>query len=197
MVVLQIARAMYNDADIYIFDDVLSALDAHVGKHVFENCVGELRAAGKTVVMATNQLQVLPRSDQVVFVKHDDKTKEGRLGNVGTFSELMQEEDFALLMKEVGISEADFDDSPMGSPPSAKDDIEGNRKEGSDGKEETKDGDLVEEEEREEGEVAWSVYWGYLKAAKAQYLFVFTIALYACRIAHCFTRCGLSSEIQD
>jgi ABC-type multidrug transport system ATPase subunit len=190
---------MYNDADIYIFDDVLSALDAHVGKHVFESCVGELRAAGKTVIMATNQLQVLPRSDQVVFVKHNDDTKEGRLGNVGTFSELMQEEDFALLMKEVGISEADFDDSPMASPtstPSSKDNVK-DTKEDSDGKGEAKDGDLVEEEEREEGEVAWSVYWGYLKAARAQYLFVFTIALYARRIVRFLTPSGLSSEVHD
>ena len=170
---------MYNDADIYIFDDVISALDAHVGKHVFECCIGELRAAGKTVIMATNQLHVLPRSDQVVFVKHDDETKEGRLGNVGTFRELMQEEDFALLMKEVGISAADFDNSPMASSsstPSSKHDVAKEHKENSDGKGEAKDGELVEEEEREEGEVAWSVYWGYLKAAKAQYLFVFTIA---------------------
>jgi len=172
---ISIARAMYNDADIYIFDDVLSALDAHVGKHVFDCCVGELRAAGKTVIMATNQLQVLPRADQVVFVKHDDETKEGRLGNVGTFTELMKEADFAKLMKEVGISADDFDNSPRASPastPTSKEDQES----ASGGKGKKEDGDLVEEEEREEGEVAWSVYFGYLKAAKAQYLFVFTIA---------------------
>lgn len=76
---VSIARAMYNDADIYILDDVLSALDAHVGKHVFDHCVGELRAAGKTVIMATNQLHVLPKSDMVIFLKHDDETKEGHV----------------------------------------------------------------------------------------------------------------------
>ena len=98
-------------------------------------------------------------------------------------------------MKEVGISAADFDDSPMVSPTSTPS-SHNNVKEDSDSKGEAKDGDLVEEEEREEGEVAWSVYWGYLKAAKAQYLFVFTIALYALRTAHVVI-CGLSSEFLD
>jgi ABC-type multidrug transport system fused ATPase/permease subunit len=37
---ISLARAVYNDADIYILDDPLSAVDAHVGKHIFENVVG-------------------------------------------------------------------------------------------------------------------------------------------------------------
>ena len=101
----------YNDADLYVLDDVLSALDAHVGKHVFENCIGELRSRGKTVLMATNQLHVLPRSDLVILVKNDAEAREGWLSNVGSFEQLMADTDFAKLMEEVGISEADFQPS--------------------------------------------------------------------------------------
>jgi ABC-type multidrug transport system fused ATPase/permease subunit len=48
---ISIARAMYNDADIYVFDDPLSALDAHVGKHVFEECMSKLREQVKLLRM--------------------------------------------------------------------------------------------------------------------------------------------------
>jgi ATP-binding cassette subfamily C (CFTR/MRP) protein 1 len=37
---VSLARAVYNDADIYFLDDPLSAVDSHVGKHIFENVIG-------------------------------------------------------------------------------------------------------------------------------------------------------------
>ena len=37
---VSLARAVYNDADIYLMDDPLSAVDSHVGKHLFRNVVG-------------------------------------------------------------------------------------------------------------------------------------------------------------
>jgi ABC-type phosphate transport system ATPase subunit len=43
--------------DIYLLDDPLSAVDSHVGQHIFENCIkGTL--ADKTIVFVTHQLQV-------------------------------------------------------------------------------------------------------------------------------------------
>ena len=56
---ISIARAVYSDADVYFFDDPLSALDAHVARQVFETCV-RTALAGKTRVMVTNQLHFLP-----------------------------------------------------------------------------------------------------------------------------------------
>lgn len=37
---VSLARAVYNDADVYLLDDPLSAVDSHVGKHIFENVIG-------------------------------------------------------------------------------------------------------------------------------------------------------------
>ena len=37
---VSIARSLYCGADIYLFDDPLSAVDAHVGKHIFDNVIG-------------------------------------------------------------------------------------------------------------------------------------------------------------
>lgn len=52
---VSIARALYNAYDIVLLDDPFSALDAHVGKHVFENAIkGSL--AEKTRVLVTHAL---------------------------------------------------------------------------------------------------------------------------------------------
>ena len=37
---ISLARAVYNNADIYLLDDPLSAVDAHVGKHIFDHVIG-------------------------------------------------------------------------------------------------------------------------------------------------------------
>lgn len=52
-----LARAVYAAADVYLLDDPLSAVDVHVGRHIFEDCIcGEL--AGKTRLLVTHQVQV-------------------------------------------------------------------------------------------------------------------------------------------
>lgn len=57
---VSLARAVYADADVYLLDDVLSAVDAHVGEHIFKHCVrGMLR--DKAVVMVTHQVPAFCR----------------------------------------------------------------------------------------------------------------------------------------
>ncbi|CAI7915911.1 unnamed protein product, partial [Closterium sp. NIES-53] len=56
---ISIARAVYSDADVFFFDDPLSALDAHVAKQVYDTCV-RTELAGRTRIMVTNQLHFLP-----------------------------------------------------------------------------------------------------------------------------------------
>ncbi|KAF3450335.1 hypothetical protein FNV43_RR06415 [Rhamnella rubrinervis] len=78
---VSMARAVYSNSDVYIFDDPLSALDAHVARQVFDKCIrGELR--GKTRVLVTNQLHFLSQVDRIIVV-HEGMVKED-----GTFEEL-------------------------------------------------------------------------------------------------------------
>lgn len=58
-----LARAMYADADLYLLDDVLSAVDSHTAAHLLEHCLLPLKAAGKAVLLATNALQVRGNRD--------------------------------------------------------------------------------------------------------------------------------------
>lgn len=62
-----LARACYQPADVYLLDDPLSAVDAHVGKHIFEHCIRGL-LGGSTRILVTHQQQYLAAADLVVIV---------------------------------------------------------------------------------------------------------------------------------
>ncbi|KAM3567633.1 hypothetical protein VYU27_010226, partial [Nannochloropsis oceanica] len=78
---LALARAVYSDADVYLLDDPFSALDAQVGRQVFESCLRDSQGplAGKAVLLVTNQLQFLPFVDKIVVMGR----VEGGGGDVG------------------------------------------------------------------------------------------------------------------
>ncbi|XP_032364060.1 multidrug resistance-associated protein 9 [Etheostoma spectabile] len=80
---VSLARAVYSDRDIFLLDDPLSAVDAHVGKHIFEQCIkGELQ--GKSIILVTHQLQYLEFCDEVLVLK------DGAVQETGSHVELMK-----------------------------------------------------------------------------------------------------------
>lgn len=97
---VSIARALYADRDLYVFDDPFSAVDSHVAKHLINVAVGKfLRSRSKTAFIITNQLQFLHVADHIVFLKG------GRVAEQGTFEELMANgSDFKQLVKEFGLA---------------------------------------------------------------------------------------------
>ncbi|KAF7996689.1 hypothetical protein HCN44_002335 [Aphidius gifuensis] len=78
---INLARAVYADAPIYLFDDPLSAVDAHVGKHMFEECI-EKYLKGKTRILVTHQIQFLRNVDKIIVMK------EGKIEAEGSYDEL-------------------------------------------------------------------------------------------------------------
>ena len=80
---VQLARAVYKDADIYLLDDPLSAVDAHVGEHLFRECIRK-RLAGKTRVLVTHQVHLLSQCDHIIVLV------DGKIKAQGSFAELQR-----------------------------------------------------------------------------------------------------------
>ncbi|XP_029303230.1 LOW QUALITY PROTEIN: multidrug resistance-associated protein 4-like [Cottoperca gobio] len=80
---VNLARAVYQDADIYLLDDPLSAVDAEVGRHLFEQCICGL-LKNKCRILVTHQLQYLHAADHIVVLK------EGRVMVEGSYNELQR-----------------------------------------------------------------------------------------------------------
>uniref|UniRef100_A0A8D3CPM7 Cystic fibrosis transmembrane conductance regulator n=1 Tax=Scophthalmus maximus TaxID=52904 RepID=A0A8D3CPM7_SCOMX len=91
---VNLARAVYQEADIYLLDDPLSAVDAEVGRHLFEQCICGL-LKNKPRILVTHQLQYLQAADEILVLK------EGFMVAKGTYTELQQcGVDFTSLLKE-------------------------------------------------------------------------------------------------
>lgn len=67
---INLARTVYREADIYLLDDPLSAVDTHVGKHLFQECIVDF-LKGKTRVLVTHQLQYLKMADIVLVLNQE------------------------------------------------------------------------------------------------------------------------------
>ncbi|XP_024167129.1 putative ABC transporter C family member 15 [Rosa chinensis] len=81
---IQLARAVYNDADVYILDDPFSAVDAHTGTHLFKKCILQ-ELSEKTVIYATHQLEFLEAADYILVVK------DGQIAQSGTYEKLIED----------------------------------------------------------------------------------------------------------
>ncbi|XP_014467791.1 PREDICTED: multidrug resistance-associated protein 4-like [Dinoponera quadriceps] len=65
---INLARALYRQSDIYLLDDPLSAVDAHVSKYLFHECI-EKYLAGRTTILATHQLQYIKDVDGIILLE--------------------------------------------------------------------------------------------------------------------------------
>lgn len=80
---INLARAVYKEADIYLLDDPLSAVDAHVGKHIYQECVQQF-LKNKICILVTHQLQYLKDVGHLVLMYH------GSVEGQGTYAEVKE-----------------------------------------------------------------------------------------------------------
>lgn len=82
---VSLARAVYNNADVYLLDDPLSAVDSHVGKALFEKVIGnEGLLKNKTRILVTHGVHWLPNVDRIIVMNG------GTISEMGTYEELLQ-----------------------------------------------------------------------------------------------------------
>merc|ERR1739838_611558 len=105
---VSIARAVYQNADIYLFDDPLSAVDAHVGRSIFDNVISaDGVLAGKTRLLVTHGISYLPNVDKIIVLV------DGRVSEMGSYDELIGKQgDFADFIKNHTFDDGDSDDNP-------------------------------------------------------------------------------------
>ncbi|XP_059668430.1 ABC transporter C family member 2-like [Cornus florida] len=163
---ISMARAVYSNSDVYIFDDPLSALDAHVGRQVFEKCIKE-ELRGKTRVLVTNQLHFLSQVDRIILVH------EGMVKEEGTFEDLSNNGMlFQKLMENAGKMEEYVEEKEEGekidqqtSKPVANG-ITSDLPKDASHTDKRKEGKsvLIKQEERETGVISWKVLKRYKDA---------------------------------
>ncbi|XP_015127764.1 multidrug resistance-associated protein 4 [Diachasma alloeum] len=168
---INLARAVYQKADIYLFDDPLSAVDAHVGRSLFEECFMKY-LADKTRILVTHQVQYLKDVDFIVMLNRGVVEKQGRFHDFGL-------DDFALLhlddapepeekQKEIGTDNGEV---PQLSQMSYFSGIDNDENEEGDEPEET-------EELMAKGKISRSLYWKYFKSSGSYFLlFMFFVFL--------------------
>ena len=83
---ISLARAIYREADIYLLDDPLSAVDTHVARHLFEHCMRHF-LAGKCVILVTHQLQLAKLCDMVCLLSMGCVAHFGKFNDIPKYSE--------------------------------------------------------------------------------------------------------------
>ncbi|GMH35448.1 hypothetical protein BSKO_03316 [Bryopsis sp. KO-2023] len=168
---LCLARAAYSEADIQLLDDPLSAVDPHVARILFDKCIGPQGIMQRsTRILVTHQRQFLPRCDQVAVMQ------QGGIAMVAPWERIKSEgfedvfgkpdkDGMTRVDSEVSLSSIDTvikagcNDEISGEGSSKKVSAKRIQKEG---REKDADGELVNPEGKESGNVSWKVYWDYI-----------------------------------
>ncbi|KAG6545035.1 hypothetical protein Mapa_013728 [Marchantia paleacea] len=162
---IQLARAVYQDSDIYLLDDVFSAVDAHTGNELFEKCIKQTLGT-KTVLLVTHQVEFLRGADMIVVMRDGEIVQSGKYAGLllpGTeFHALVTAHEES--MQKVEGCEGDEERPNLSSSVSNSRTL--SRRKSSirelgapASKEET--AKLVEDEKKATGQVSWRLYWLY------------------------------------
>uniref|UniRef100_A0A672Q8Y1 Canalicular multispecific organic anion transporter 2-like n=1 Tax=Sinocyclocheilus grahami TaxID=75366 RepID=A0A672Q8Y1_SINGR len=195
---VSLARALYSGADVYLLDDPLSAVDAHVAKHIFDNVIGpEGALKGKTRILVTHGISFLPQVHNILVLV------EGRVSEMGSYQDLLKQNGaFAEFLRNYSLEDIIEDDdvtvlgsvscrqmSIMSNDPENPKKMSRRRRcserrhlESPSEKKELKVEKLIQAETTETGRVKLKVYWEYAKAV-GPLLSLFICVLYGCQSA--------------
>ncbi|KAF8095196.1 hypothetical protein N665_0339s0065 [Sinapis alba] len=191
---IQLARAVYQDCDVYFLDDVFSAVDAHTGSDIFKKCVrGALK--GKTVLLVTHQVDFLHNVDCILVMREGKIVESGRYDELVSsgldFGELVAAHETSMELVETGaessaatsiITSPRAPTSPRVSSPRTSmesphlSDLNEEHVKSFLGSHIIEDGSkLIKEEQRETGQVSLRVYKQYCTEAYGWWGIVFVV----------------------
>ena len=165
---INVARAMYSKSPIVILDDPFSAVDAHVGEHMFAHVARSMADSGRTVLLITNQLHFVPEADYCAVIKKGRIVEQGpcsQLMNLeGGYLKKMLAKQSASQTSNVSVTDAERMEAndarqkmkaakDVAFMPTPEKDEEYRRK-----------GALIKAEERESGNIGFDTYWKYIRA---------------------------------
>ncbi|XP_023751707.1 ABC transporter C family member 8 isoform X1 [Lactuca sativa] len=167
---IQLARAVYNDADIYLLDDPFSAVDAHTSATLFNDCVMTCLKK-KTVILVTHQVEFLSSVDNILVMK------DGQVTQSGNYEELLMA---GAAFEQLVNAHKDAITGLEPSPSENKNEVVKPGMENSDNKSYLSKGNsegqlvtgvqLTEEEEKEIGNVGWKPFLDYIVISKGLWL---------------------------
>ncbi|XP_052199207.1 ABC transporter C family member 14 [Diospyros lotus] len=168
---IQLARAVYQDCDIYLLDDVFSAVDAHTGSEIFKECVrGALK--DKTILLVTHQVDFLHNIDVILVMRAGMVVQSGKYNDIlesgVDFKALVtaHETSMELVEVETGMSnENDPKPQKVDRTFSEHGEANGEDKAVEHSKSDKGSSKLIKEEERETGRVGAHVYKQYCTEA--------------------------------
>uniref|UniRef100_A0A7E4W8A1 ABC-type glutathione-S-conjugate transporter n=1 Tax=Panagrellus redivivus TaxID=6233 RepID=A0A7E4W8A1_PANRE len=133
---ISLARALYQNCDIYLLDDPLSAVDSHVGKHIFEHVIGPNGLLkNKTRVLVSHGATFLRQMDHLIVVDDGSIVEQGKYDDLvhkgGEITEIMRAAKNGMEEKDNRQEGAGVDEELIGNE-SAKSISEDAKNEGSD-----------------------------------------------------------------
>ncbi|XP_024903970.1 multidrug resistance-associated protein 4 isoform X4 [Pteropus alecto] len=176
---VNLARAVYQDADIYLLDDPLSAVDAEVGKHLFQLCICQTLHE-KITILVTHQLQYLKAASQILILK------DGKMVQKGTYTEFLKSGiDFGSLLKKENeeaeqssipgsptLRSRTFSESSVWSQQSSRPSLKDGALESEANMQVT-----LTEESRSEGKVGMKAYKSYFTAGAHWFILIFLLLI--------------------
>jgi ATP-binding cassette subfamily C (CFTR/MRP) protein 4 len=153
---INLARAVYKEADIYLLDDPLSAVDASVGKQIFNQCISNY-LKDKCTILVTHQVQYLTAVDKIYLMSN------GAIAASGSYSDLQASgEDFTKLLKGTESHEQTEENHEIESGTVMKDEKEQEE----------------EQEIRQSGKLSSKVYTTYIRACGTCFNFFMIMLLF-------------------
>ncbi|QQK41347.1 ABC transporter, integral membrane type 1 [Penicillium digitatum] len=187
---LNIARAIYFNAEMVLMDDPLSAVDAHVGRHIMDKAICGL-LKDRCRILATHQLHVLSRCDRIIVMD------AGRINAIDTFDNLMRDNElFKRLMSS--SRQEDMQEEEAEAVDEVVDELDEDQPSPKKAAPAKPAAALMQQEEKATASVGWSVWKAYIRASGSYFnaIMVF-ILLGLTNVANIWTSLWLSYWTSD